>query len=92
MPSRDDPFGEFDHLVPVPLAQAAKCLQICRTRVEQQRAVSNQAAKHAAEMAAKLETLIKDLEAAEYQLSISAVQAHLPTEDFVPVPPVPTTK
>lgn len=78
MPTRDDPFGDYDHIKPVPLTQAAHELQISSAKVDHLRTAVRLQEKALTGLKAQLSGAEKELGEKRHQVQLSALHAFLP--------------
>lgn len=78
MPTREDPFGDYAHLVPVPLAQAANELQIATAKAEHLTTALRFRDKSKQELQERLAEAQKEEQEKRHLLYISAMHAHIP--------------
>ena len=78
MPTQYDPFGDFDHVKPVPLEQAAKELQIAEAKVSHLKTAFTLQNKVLGELRVKQEEAKKELTEKTHQLYLSATHAFIP--------------
>ena len=78
MPTREDPFGEYDHLVPVPLEQAAWELQIAEARVNHMRTAVQLQQRVLNDLRGKLKEHEKEYAEKHHLLYLSASNAFIP--------------
>ena len=85
MPSYHDPLGQYDHLVPVPMGQAIKELQIAEAKVDHLRTAVNEATKHVNQLRGKLVSADNEVGEKQYLVLLSA------RHSFIPPTPSPAT-
>lgn len=78
MPTSEDPFGDYDHLVPVPLEQAAKELQQATGRAEHLTSALRFREKAKKEIEEALAKAQREEQEKRHLLYLSAMHAYIP--------------
>ena len=78
MPTHEDPFGDFDHVRPVPLEQAAHELQIAEARVSHLKTAITLQSRALGELNTKYDAEKTALAEKTHQLYLSATHAFIP--------------
>jgi hypothetical protein len=86
VPTQADPFGDFDHVKPVSLEQAAEELQLAEARVAHLRTAVTLQSRALGELNSKYDAEKKTLAEKTHQLYLSAAHAFIPPKQVGETP------